>query len=184
MKTGLFPDSWHHAMLCLFLNLVRIRVSVWITGPSSSLGVGLRTSFWKQWLTCGWLSSCRRMHVLTPNQSNSQVGRLMLDPLTCLEDTVCRSFEHQPLTVAVLFDIQKAYDTNWCYCTLFSRCYVIVGFEVNSPHSLLAELAKHMWNLLALILFTWMMGPTRKCFELHPPCTGDFTNCSGLLGAE
>ena len=56
--------------------------------------------------------------ILTPTQSGSIAGRSTLDPLTCLEDSVRRGFERRKLTVAVFFDIQKAYDTTWRYAIL------------------------------------------------------------------
>ena len=56
--------------------------------------------------------------ILTPTQSGSIAGRSTLDPLTCLEDSIRRGFERKQLTVAVFFDIQKAYDTTWRYVIL------------------------------------------------------------------
>lgn len=56
--------------------------------------------------------------ILTPTQSGSIAGRSTLEPLTCLEDSIRRGFERRKLTVAVFFDIKKAYDTTWRYSIL------------------------------------------------------------------
>ena len=57
-------------------------------------------------------------NIFTPSQYRSIPGRSTLDTLTYLEDYIRRGFERKKLTVAVFFDIQKAYDTTWRYAIL------------------------------------------------------------------
>ncbi|HIP25812.1 MAG TPA: hypothetical protein EYG81_05080, partial [Archaeoglobus profundus] len=58
--------------------------------------------------------------ILSTTQSGSRKGRSTLDPLTNLENQIRRGFEQKHITVAIFFDIQKAYDTTWRHSILKS----------------------------------------------------------------
>ena len=58
--------------------------------------------------------------MLSPTQFGSQHNRSTIDSLCQLEDHVRRGFERKQITVAVFFDIQKAYNTTWRYFILKS----------------------------------------------------------------
>ena len=51
--------------------------------------------------------------LLSPSQSGSRPGRSTLHSLVCLEEQIKRGFANRQPTVAVFFDISKAYDTTW-----------------------------------------------------------------------
>ena len=58
--------------------------------------------------------------ILSPTQFGSQSERSTIDPLCQLEDHIRRGFERKQITVAIFFDIQKAYNTTWRYSILKS----------------------------------------------------------------
>ena len=60
----------------------------------------------------------RENKILSPTQFGSQMNRSTIDSLSHLEDYVRRRFERKQITVALFFDIQKAYDTTWRYSIL------------------------------------------------------------------
>ena len=59
-------------------------------------------------------------HIITATQAGCRKNHSTLNSLTSLEDQIKRGFVHKKVTVAVLFDIQKAYDTTWRYSILKS----------------------------------------------------------------
>ena len=60
----------------------------------------------------------REEKILSTTQFGSQKNRSTIDSLSHLEDYVRRAFERKQITVALFFDIQKAYDTTWRYSIL------------------------------------------------------------------
>ena len=58
--------------------------------------------------------------ILSSTQFGCRKNRSTLDSLTCLEHQIRKGFQQRKLTVAILFDIQKAYDTTWRYSILKS----------------------------------------------------------------
>ena len=58
--------------------------------------------------------------ILSSTEFGCRKNRSTLDSLTCLEHQIRKGFEQRKLTVAILFDIQKAYDTTWRYPILRS----------------------------------------------------------------
>ena len=60
----------------------------------------------------------RKEQILSPTQFGSQMNRSTIDSLSHLEDYIRRGFERKQITVALFFDIQKAYDTTWRYLIL------------------------------------------------------------------
>ena len=60
----------------------------------------------------------RKEKMLSPTQFGSQINRSTIDSLSHLEDYVRRGFERKQITIALFFDIQKAYDTTWRYSIL------------------------------------------------------------------
>ena len=62
----------------------------------------------------------RKNNILSPTQFGSQAERSTLDSLSHLENYIRRGFERKQITVAVFFDIQKAYDTTWRHSILKS----------------------------------------------------------------
>ena len=58
--------------------------------------------------------------ILTPTQSGAGKSRSTLDSLTSLENQIKEGFLHKKITVAIFFDIEKAYDTTWRYLILKS----------------------------------------------------------------
>ena len=62
----------------------------------------------------------RKNKVLSPTQCGSQWERSTLDSLSHMENYIRRGFERKKITVAIFFDIQKAYDTTWRYSILKS----------------------------------------------------------------
>ena len=62
----------------------------------------------------------RKNKTLSPFQFGCQSERSTLDSLSHLENYIRRGFERKQITVAVFFDIQKAYDTTWRYSVIKS----------------------------------------------------------------
>ena len=60
----------------------------------------------------------RKYNILSSSQFGSQAERSTLDNLSHLENHIRRGFERKQITVAVFFDIQKAYDTTWRHLIL------------------------------------------------------------------
>ena len=56
--------------------------------------------------------------VITPTQCGAEKGRSTLDSLTQLEEHIRRGFTEKKPTVAIFFDVQKAYDTTWKHLIL------------------------------------------------------------------
>ena len=110
-NTGTFPDVWHHAIILPF--------------PKPGKDTSYPDNYWPISLTsclCKLLEKMINSRLnwvlqqnddLTPTQFGSRPGRSTLDPLILLEDQIKQGFSHRQLTVAVFFDLQKAYDTTW-----------------------------------------------------------------------
>ena len=62
----------------------------------------------------------RTANFLSPTQFGAQKNRSTLDSLSHVEDYVRRGFVRKQITVALFFDIQKAYDTTWRFSILKS----------------------------------------------------------------
>ena len=73
----------------------------------------------------------KKHKVITPTQFGSQPNRSTVDSLAHLENHIRRGFERKHITVAIFFDIQKAYDTTWRYSILNSLHSF--GFRGNLP---------------------------------------------------
>ena len=73
----------------------------------------------------------RKNKVLSSSQFGSQKERSTLDNLAHLEDHVRRGFERKQITIAILFDIQKAYDTTWRHSIM--KSLHINGFRGHLP---------------------------------------------------
>ena len=74
----------------------------------------------------------RKRKVLSPYQFGSQTERSSLDSLSHVENYVKRGFERKQVTVAIFFDIQKAYDTTWRHLIL--KNLYNNGFRGHLPH--------------------------------------------------
>ena len=57
-------------------------------------------------------------NLLSPSQSGSRKGRSTIHSLACLDEQIKWGFVNRHTTVAVFFDIVKAYDTTWRYHVL------------------------------------------------------------------
>ena len=57
-------------------------------------------------------------NILSPSQSGVRKNRSTLDSLASLESQIKSGFKKKEITVAVFFDIQKAFDTTWRYSIL------------------------------------------------------------------
>ena len=117
-RKGLFPKAWKHAIV--------------IPIPKPGKDPSLVTNYRPISLTSCLCKLMEKMannrltwyleknNILTASQSGARKQHSTLDPLTALEDQVKRGFTLKKITVAVFFDIQKAYDTTWRYSILRS----------------------------------------------------------------
>ena len=110
---GVFPTSWTQSLL------------IPIAKPgkpedikSSYRPIALTSSLCK---LLEKIINARLVHTLessnffSPYQYGFRKARSTIDPLTKIQTDIYRSFKNKCHTVAVFFDIQKAYDTTWKY---------------------------------------------------------------------
>ena len=124
-----FPKKWHHAIV-----IPIGKPGKDCSNPENYRPISLTSCLCKvlEKMVNGRLNYALSLkNILTPTQSGSIPGRSTLDPLTCLEDSIRRGFEQKKLTVAVFFDLTKAYDTTWRYHIL--RKLHIEGFRGHLP---------------------------------------------------
>ena len=63
-----------------------------------------------------WILKEKR--IIIPTQYGAEKGRSTIDPLANLEESIRKGFNEKKMTVAIFFDIEKAYDTTWKHLIL------------------------------------------------------------------
>ena len=114
----LFPKTWRHAIVIPIAKPGKDP-----SNPNNYRPISLTSCLCKllEKMVNHRLNWClRKNKVLSTSQFGSQNERSTLDNLTHLENHIRRGFERKQITVAIFFDIQKAYDTTWRYSILKS----------------------------------------------------------------
>ena len=125
----LFPKSWKHAIV-----IPIVKPGKDPSKPNNYRPISLTSCLCKilEKMVNYRLNWClQKNKILSPSQFGSQPERSTLDSLTHLEDHIRRGFERKQITVALFFDIQKAYDTAWRHSIL--RTLHLNGFRGHLP---------------------------------------------------
>ena len=117
-KKGLFPKAWRHAIV----------IAIPKPGKDPSLVNNYRPisltsclcKLMEKMVNNRLVWYLEKNNILSETQSGSRKNRSTLNSLASLEDQIKRGFTQKKITVAVFFDIQKAYDTTWRYSILRS----------------------------------------------------------------
>ena len=114
----LFPKVWRHAIVIPIAKPGKDP-----SNPNNYRPISLTSCLCKllEKMVNYRLNWClRKNKILSSTQFGSQSERSTLDSLSHLENYIRRGFERKKITVAIFFDIQKAYDTTWRYSILKS----------------------------------------------------------------
>ena len=117
-KNKMFPKDWKHAIIIPIAKPGKDP-----TIPTNYRPISLTSCLCKlmeKMVNNRLVYYLDKNKVLSPTQSGSRKNRSTLDPLTSLENQIRRGFEQKMVTIAIFFDIQKAYDTTWRYSILKS----------------------------------------------------------------
>ena len=131
---GLFPQAWRHAII--------IPIEKPGKDPSDPVNyrpISLTSCLCKlieKMVNNRFTWYLEKNDILTNTQSGSRTGRSTLDPLTNIEDHIRRGFEKKKVTVAIFFDIKKAYDSTWRY-------WILKSLELNGFKGLLPKFIKN-----------------------------------------
>ena len=115
---NLFPEEWRKAIIIPILKPGKDPSNVTNYRPISLTSCLCKLLEKMINFRLAWF--IQKNKVLTPTQFGSQNNRSTIDSLSHLEDHIRRGFERKQLTIAIFFDIQKAYDTTWRYSILKS----------------------------------------------------------------
>ena len=114
----LFPKAWKHAVVIPIAKPGKDP-----SNPNNYRPISLTSCLCKllEKMVNYRLNWClRKYKILSATQFGSQSARSTLDSLSHLENHIRRGFLRKQVTVAIFFDIQKAYDTTWRYSILKS----------------------------------------------------------------
>ena len=108
-----FPSAWRQSTLIPIAKPDKLK-----TSKNSYRPISLTSSVCK---LLEKIINSRLVHTLeisqffSPFQYGFRKARSTIDPLTKLQTEIYRSFKNKYHTIAIFFDIQKAYDTTWRY---------------------------------------------------------------------
>ena len=117
-KSGLFPKAWQHAIVVPIVKPGKDPCH-----PANYRPISLTSCLCKlfeKMVNTRLMWYLEKNNILSPTQSGARKNRSTLDSLTSLENQIKNGFLHKKMTVAVFFDIQKAYDTTWRHAILKS----------------------------------------------------------------
>ena len=117
-KKGLFPKEWRHAIIIAIPKAGKDPTDVNNYRPISLTSCLCKILEKMVHVRLSWF--LEKNNIISSTQFGCRKNRSTLDSLTCLEHQIRKGFEQRKLTVAILFDIQKAYDTTWRYPILRS----------------------------------------------------------------
>ena len=110
-NNGVFPDEWRHAVI-----IPLAKPGKDPSNPSNYRPISLTACLCKcmekmvnQRLT--WI--LKEKGILTPTQFGAEKGRSTIEPLVLLEEHIRESFQRKIPTIAIFFDIEKAYDIQY-----------------------------------------------------------------------
>ena len=118
MEKGLFPKAWSHAIV-----IPIIKPGKDPRLPTNYRPISLTSCICKlieKMVNARLMWYIETNCILTPTQSGARKNRSTLDSLTSLENQIKGGFLLKKVTVAIFFDIEKAYDTTWRYSILKS----------------------------------------------------------------
>ena len=115
-KKGIFPKEWQHAIIIAIPKPGKDLTNVNNYRPISLTSCLCKVMEKMVHDRLSWF--LEKNQILTPTQFGCRKNRSTLDSLSCLEHQIWKGFAEHKLTVAILFDIQKAYDTTWRYSIL------------------------------------------------------------------
>ena len=110
---GEFPQEWRHAVVVPIAKPGKDP-----SNPSNYRPISLTSCICKAMekmvnVRLSWVIKEKKM--LTPTQYGAEKGRSTLDPLIQLEHHIREAFTRKTPTIAIFFDIEKAYDSTWKY---------------------------------------------------------------------
>ena len=117
-KKGLFPKAWGHAIV-----IPIVKPGKDPRFPNNYRPISLTSCICKlmeKMVNARLMWYIEENNILTSTQSGARKNRSTLDSLTSLENQIKEGFLLKKITVAVFFDIEKAYDTTWRYSILRS----------------------------------------------------------------
>ena len=117
-KRGLFPKAWRHAIV-----IPIVKPGKDPSLPTNYRPISLTSCLCKlieKMVNTRLMWYMEENNILSPTQSGARKNRSTLDSLASLENQIKEGFLVKKMTVAVFFDIEKAYDTTWRYSIL--RC--------------------------------------------------------------
>ena len=117
-KKKLFPKAWRHAIVIPIPKPGKDPSSVNNYRPISLTSCLCKLMEKMVNSRLAWY--LEKHNILSTTQAGCRKNHSTLNSLTSLEDQIRRGFVQKKITVAVLFDIQKAYDTTWRYSILKS----------------------------------------------------------------
>ena len=117
-KMGFFPKLWRHAII-----IPIVKPGKDPSLPTNYRPISLTSSICKlmeKMVNMRLMWYIEENNILSPTQSGARRNRSTLDSLGSLENQIKEGFLLKKITVAVFFDIEKAYDTTWRYSILQS----------------------------------------------------------------
>ena len=110
---GVFPDEWRHAVVVPIPKPGKDH-----SNPSNYRPISLTSCMCKVMekmvnLRLTWL--LKEKQIISPTQFGAEKGRSTIEPLIQLEEHIRHAFNNKTPTIAIFFDIEKAYDATWKY---------------------------------------------------------------------
>ena len=115
-KRGLFPKAWRHAIVIPIAKPGKDPSQVTNYRPISL--TSCLCKLMEKMVNCRLMWYVERNNMLSSSQSGVRKNRSTLDSLASLESEIKSGFKKKEVTVAVFFDIHKAFDTTWRYSIL------------------------------------------------------------------
>ena len=112
-SSGDFPPIWREAIVLPFLKPNKTG-----TLPQDYRPIALTSCLCKlmeRMINARLMWYIESKNLLSPLQFGYRKNRSTMDPLTHLDTYICTSFARHESTLAVFFDLEKAYDTTWRY---------------------------------------------------------------------
>ena len=115
-KRGLFPKAWRHAIVIPIAKPGKDPSHVTNYRPISL--TSCLCKLMEKMVNSRLMWYIEKNNMLSPSQSGVRKKRSTLDCLASLESEIKSGFKKKEITVAVFFDIHKAFDTTWRYSIL------------------------------------------------------------------
>lgn len=110
-ESGRLPSCWKHSTIVPVAKPGKDKADVRSYRP-----IALTSNLCKlmeRMITKRLVYDLERRGLLTPHQSGFRCNRTTMDPIVCLENEIRKAQVNKETVLAVLFDIEKAYDMLW-----------------------------------------------------------------------